>query len=387
MGEYCAIPPDAPFTLALMRPRRDEIRVLDLFSGAGGLTEGFRLASARREDGYRFATVCAVESDIAAAASFEANHGPGKVFAGPIEDWLETEEVPSSHIVIGGPPCQGFSALGKKDVNDARNRMWEFYARTIVVARPRFFVLENVPSFLTSRQFLQFQERCQSDGDLRDYAFEATVLNAAEYGAAQVRKRVVLIGRHRDLPSPGFPPIPERYRDRASWVTVRKALHDLPHEVRRQELPQRIYEFSGKSLAGAFRTHELHVTRKYREISLSRFAHIKEGQNRFALPYYLQAECWRRHTSGSGDVMGRLRWDRPSVTIRTEFFKPEKGRYLHPTQPRAITHQEAARIQGFSDTYKWVGSKTAIARQIGNAVPIPLGTAIGAHLLDAFASS
>jgi DNA (cytosine-5)-methyltransferase 1 len=84
-----------------------------------------------------------------------------------------------------------------------------------------------------------------------------------------------------------------------------------------------------------------------------------------------------KHTSGSGDVMGRMHLERPSVTIRTEFFKPEKGRYLHPTAMRAITHYEAAVLQGFPPTHKFVGSRTAIARQIGNAVPIPLGAAIG----------
>src|SRR5690606_27946388 len=97
------------------------------------------------------------------------------------------------------------------------------------------------------------------------------------------------------------------------------------------------------------------------------------------------APCWRNHRSGSGDVMGRLWWDRPSVTIRTEFFKPEKGRYLHPTEHRAITHFEAALIQGFPEDYKWFGSKTSIGRQIGNAVPIPLAKAIAESLLDAFA--
>nr|WP_283793643.1 DNA cytosine methyltransferase [Gulosibacter molinativorax] len=94
----------------------------------------------------------------------------------------------------------------------------------------------------------------------------------------------------------------------------------------------------------------------------------------------MKAPCWRKHTSGSGDVMGRLHADRPSVTIRTEFFKPEKGRYLHPTENRAITHYEAALLQGFPDNHRFVGSKTAIARQIGNAVPIPLGKAIAQQL-------
>ena len=107
-----------------------------------------------------------------------------------------------------------------------------------------------------------------------------------------------------------------------------------------------------------------------------------DAKNRFDLPDDLKAPCWRTHTKGSGDVMGRLWWDRPSVTIRTEFWKPEKGRYLHPEQDRAITHYEAALLQGFSPLRKWVGTKTSIGRQIGNAVPVPLARAIARHLAD-----
>ena len=90
--------------------------------------------------------------------------------------------------------------------------------------------------------------------------------------------------------------------------------------------------------------------------------------------------CWRKHRIGTADVMGRLRWDRPSVTIRTEFFKPEKGRYLHPTEPRALSHREAATLQGFPDSFRWCGTKLDIARQIGNAVPISLGRELARHL-------
>lgn len=360
------------------------IRVLDLFSGAGGLSEGLKRASPSRSGRSFYSTVRAVELDRAAAATYEANHGRGKVFAGTIEDWLETEDVPSADLIIGGPPCQGFSALGKKDVNDKRNQLWESYARTIVKAQPKLFVLENVPRFLNSPQFKQFQEMCSAGNELEDYSFEAKVLNAAEYGAAQVRKRVIVIGHHRDLDFPGFPVVEERFADPKNWHTVRDALRGLPEDVRARDLPDRGHEFDGGIVPGVFRTDELHLTRRYEDISLRRFAFIGEGENRFALPDHLKSECWVKHTTGSGDVMGRLWWNRPSVTIRTEFFKPEKGRYLHPSQPRALTHQEAARIQGFSDSYRWAGSKVSIARQIGNAVPIPLGKAIGRHLLPAF---
>ena len=97
------------------------------------------------------------------------------------------------------------------------------------------------------------------------------------------------------------------------------------------------------------------------------------------LPGHLELACWKDF-KGAADVMGRLMWDKPSVTIRTEFFKPEKGRYLHPVAHRTLTHQEAARLQGFPDSFQWCGSKASIARQIGNAVPPPLGEAIARHI-------
>jgi DNA (cytosine-5)-methyltransferase 1 len=352
---------------------RAKIRVLDLFSGAGGLSKGFALASKR------YATVRAVESDVAAAASYAANHGDGKVYAGTVEDWLKSEGVPAADLVIGGPPCQGFSALGKQDVLDQRNQLWLRYAETIRRAQPKFFVLENVPAFLKSPHYHRFQQQCEPKRQLGAYTFQPRILNAADYGAAQVRKRVILIGHRRDLAFPGFP---ELTHGRDDWVTLKEVLAGSPQRVRQIDLPDRWTEFRHERLPGRFRTHELHLTRRYEELSLERMAHIPPRGNRFDIPDDLLSRCWREHTTGSADVMGRLSWDKPSVTIRTEFFKPEKGRYLHPTEHRALTHHEAARIQGFPDEYEWVGSKVSIARQIGNAVPIPLGRAIGTHLLQ-----
>ena len=162
----------------------------------------------------------------------------------------------------------------------------------------------------------------------------------------------------------------------------------MPFVTASNDLPAgKEYEFRGRRFAGPFLSSELHLGRNYSPLSLERFAVIKEGGNRFDLVPYpnLMAECWKGHMTGSGDVMGRMHWKRPSVTIRTEFFKPEKGRYLHPQADRAITHYEAAILQGFPPSHRFVGSKTAIARQIGNAVPIPLGRAIAGVLLRALA--
>lgn len=356
------------------RRRKKPIRVIDLFAGAGGLTAGFKKASARYE------TVRAVEWDTAAAASYEATFGPDIVYSGSIQDWLESEKVPRADLIVGGPPCQGFSTLGKQDAEDERNSLWEQYVRTILRAKPKYFVVENVAAFAKSSQYDQFLAETSEGGALEKYTFQHRVLNAADYGAPQARKRAVIIGHLKTLPFPGFPTPTHAGRH----VPVKNVLANVSASVVTTAMhPGRSTSFNDKNLAGPFTPAEMHVGRAYTELSLARFAAIPENGNRFDLAKNrpdLLPECWRNHTTGSGDVMGRLNWDKPSVTIRTEFFKPEKGRYLHPTEHRAITHYEAALIQGFPADHKFVGSKTAIARQIGNAVPIPLGEAIARQL-------
>ncbi len=359
-----------------------KIRVLDLFAGAGGLSAGFHAASKR------FRTVSAVEMDPAAAASFATTFGEGIVYSSSIQDWLVSDRVPDEvDVVVGGPPCQGFSTLGKQDEEDERNSLWEQYAETLIRVRPKFFVVENVAAFAKSPQFGQFVEATMPGGALQDYAFEHDILNAADYGAPQARKRAVLIGHHRDLPFPGFPE-PTHSASGADGMkkhtTVAQRFAKIPKVPDRDGVfEERLLEREGRVFPGAFTPRDLHWSRNYEELSLRRFAKIPKDGNRFDLPDELLAPCWRKHTSGSGDVMGRLRGNRPAVTIRTEFFKPEKGRYLHPTENRAITHYEAALLQGFPRTHRFVGSKTAIARQIGNAVPIPLGRAIATRLESA----
>lgn len=348
------------------------IPVLDLFSGAGGLTHGFHAASPR------YFTRRSVEFDSAAAASFTATFGD-VVYAGPIQEWLKEETVPSADVVIGGPPCQGFSQLGKQDPKDVRNSLWKPYAQALAKAHPKYFVVENVPQFAKSQQLQDFRDATDKSkgGIISDYTFEWEILNSADYGAPQARKRAILIGHHRDLKFPGFP---EKTHSQEP-LTVKHAFAGIYRKPTETDLPNRFTEFAGQEFRGTFRTTDLHLVRNYAQLSLNRFAAIPIGGNRFDLPDDLKAPCWLKHHTGSGDVMGRLHWHKPSVTIRTEFFKPEKGRYIHPSENRAITHFEAARLQGFPDDALWVGSKTTIAKQIGNAVPVALGKAIAGQLL------
>lgn len=360
-----------------------KITVLDLFAGAGGLTAGLHAASDR------FQTVGAVEWDQAAAASYEATYGKGLVYVGDIKTWLDQEVVPQVDVLIGGPPCQGFSSLGTQDVEDERNYLWKEYARTIRRATPKYFVVENVAEFKRSPQYLQFKAETCSGGMLTDYDFRSEVLNSADFGAPQARRRAVIIGYHRDLGDPGLPAATHSIDPTGTGllphVTVKNVLGRVPRIPDRDSLiGARRTVFNGKEYAGVFSTRDLHWSRNYKDLSLKRFAVIPPGGNRRHLEPYpeLMSPCWTSHKTGSGDVMGRLHWNRPSVTIRTEFFKPEKGRYLHPEEDRAITHYEAALLQGFGTDHRFVGSRSDIARQIGNAVPIPLGAAIGRLLAD-----
>jgi DNA (cytosine-5)-methyltransferase 1 len=339
---------------------------LDLFAGAGGLSLGFELA------GLGYHPVSAVEIDPAAARTYKRHFGC-PVFDGPIED---VERFEPADVIIGGPPCQGFSPLGR-DRDDASrrqlNELWRHYLRAVTQLRPRAFLVENVPEFQRSAQFATLLSMMASDRVLRGYRYAYGVLNAAEYGVPQRRKRGLLLAV-RDIAEVPWPPPPTHGPDSAAGtplVTVRDAIADLPR-----------YPAGTELLVGAG-GQDLHFGRTARPASLARYRAIPEGGNRFDLARNrpdLLPRCWAQKPTGTADVMGRMWWDRPSLTIRTEFFKPEKGRYLHPEADRPITHREAARLQSFPDTFEFEGGKTEIARQIGNAVPPLLGAALARHL-------
>ncbi|WP_233290114.1 DNA cytosine methyltransferase [Kitasatospora sp. MBT66] len=390
---------------------RNPITVMDLFAGCGGLTAGFHSYSEDHSSPARFESIAAVEFDDAAAATYAVNHPSARVYACDIRDFDPAPYADQADVIAGGPPCQGFSSLGKQHADDPRNEMWREYMRTVEIVRPMIFVLENVDRFLVSAEFAQLQEAAAPGGALADYQLAAKIVNSADYGVPQARKRVIVIGTRKDIPQLLHPASThaksvklqettlfsaEEDTGRLPWVSVAGVFERSARlEITGTDLPPLSCAPLGRLVPGAFRTTDLHIGRTPRPLSLARYAAIPVGGNRRNLQgryaviegreVYLSTESWDRHTSGTGDVMGRLYPDRPAVTIRTEFFKPEKGRYLHPTRHRPITHYEAALIQGFPDTYRWCGTKIEIARQIGNSVPVGLGRALAqaihAHLL------
>lgn len=340
-------------------------RIIDLFSGAGGMTLGF--VDDRFVGG--FECVLAVDNDVAAMATHKEFFG-GESVAGNIEEWLEkTSQIPKADIVIGGPPCQGFSLLNKNRDGDMRRALWEPYMDIVKASGAKIFVMENVKELLKSGEFDAIRLRAKKLGF--ELAYE--ILNAADYGAPQNRKRAVIIGWNTKagVSKPDFPPKPTHANpanksELPKWRTVKDAIGDLPNPI-------------GIEIRNCEGPLNLHFGRTPTAKSLARYKAVPPGGNRFDLQANapeLTPNCWLNKPSGGTDLFGRLWWDRPSVTIRTEFFKPEKGRYLHPTKNRPITHREAARLMGFPDDFPFQGSKIEIARQIGNAVPPPLAAAI-----------
>ena len=345
------------------------ISTLDLFAGAGGLSLGFE------QSGLGFEPIFAVEHDAAAARTYKA-HFACPVYDGGVED---LDDFPTADVIIGGPPCQGFSPLGRDrdDVSRAQlNELWQHFLRAVRQVRPRAFVIENVPEFQRSAQFGRLLQLMEDDPELRHYGYAYGVLRASDYGAPQNRRRGLFIAV-RGAEEVAWPPPPTHGPEGSGLLpfrTVRDAIGDLPEATTG-------YDVSFDAVGD----QQLHFGRRPREESLARYRAVPEGGNRFDLARNrpdLLPRCWAEKPTGTTDVMGRLWWDRPSVTIRTEFFKPEKGRYLHPTADRPLTHREAARLQTFPDTFVFEGSKTEIARQIGNAVPAALGEAIARHLHD-----
>jgi DNA (cytosine-5)-methyltransferase 1 len=322
--------------------------LMDLFAGCGGMTRGFH-------DSGRFRSVFAVEFDLDAAATYSANFPEVEMRPIPIE---EVEAFPSADVVIGGPPCQGFSPLNRNMIGFERRGLWRHYLRALEQSHASAFVMENVPELLKSAEYEEFKKRAERLG----YRVEGLILNAAEFGVPQRRRRAIVIGvKAGSVPWPA-----ETHGDpealplgRVPWRTFRDAVEGLPLRP------------NGR---------DWHVGRNPRPESIRRYKAVpRDGGNRFQMQRNLDragfAElvpaCWRNKPTGTTDVFGRLWWDRPAYTIRTEFYKPEKGRYLHPSAHRPITIREAARCMSFPDDFVLPADQpmTSVARQVGNAVP------------------
>ena len=323
---------------------------IDLFAGCGGLTQGLKSAG--------FEVLGAVEIDHVAAASYELNHPDVRLWKSDIRS-VEAEDILKElglergklALLAGCPPCQGFSSMrtlnGARKVSDERNDLINDFVRLVEGLLPRAVMMENVPGLINDERLSAALRRMQTLGyfvDWENLNSTVRVLNAADYGVPQRRRRMILMtGRF----GPVRFAIPAEDR-----VTVRVAIEKLPKPD--------------------VSTDPLHRTTGKRSERIEALIQAvpKDGGSRSELAANYRLRC-HEDFDGFKDVYGRMAWDNVSPTITGGCINPSKGRFLHPEQDRAITLREAAMLQSFPSDYKFdlQHGKYAVAAQIGNALP------------------
>lgn len=378
------------------RPQR--LRAISLFSGAGGFCEGVRLA------GYK--VLCGVESDPSACLTHAANFPEVPLFKGSIERFLldrfagvtGRKKLTNAglDLVYGGPPCQGFSQIGPRDISDPRNLLYQQFTRILQALAPRSFVMENVPNILAMRNGGYRDEILCAFREAGYKRLSVNTLIASDFGVPQDRRRVFFIGLRDDLVFKGdFHAVCSRLlaecqSDRR--VTVRQAISDLPAMVSANDeaLPYPLrrrgryadyqqlmrLDFDTPLLSKASKNARLddqaelhnHHTKGIEARRLRIIEAIKPGRRGDSLPANLwngtRAHKWRR-----------LDPSRPSYTILAQMHR-DLSEWIHPEHNRWITVREAARLQSFHDGFIFRGSEYQQLKQVGNAVPPLLALAV-----------
>ena len=369
------------FKRILIRRKRQDVseikdfRVLDLFCGAGGLSWGIHKNS-------YFKTVVAVDFDEKAAATFKKNMPETEVVVGDITDIAVKKQIVllakknGVNMVVGGPPCQGYSMKGKKlGLKDPRNFLFREYFELIEELKPTVFVIENVKGLLLSANGW-FKDEIVKTIKRLGYTVTFDILNAADFGVPQSRERAIFIcskDGEISLPKPTV----------KKWTTVRDAIEDLAYLNSGEGAFEQEYITKPKSKyqmimrKGSLKLYN-HKASNHKQIAIDKLKLIPPEQGKECLPKELHGNQKFKTT------WGRLKWDDISPTIDTRFDAASNGTNNHPFLNRAITPREAARIQSFDDKFIFYGSKVYIRKQIGNAVPPLLAKAIVDQIADSF---
>lgn len=325
-----------------------------------------------------FEVVLANEYDPSIAEAYVRNRPNANMIVEDITK-LPVDETFSSYqgkvdVVIGGPPCQGFSQKGqRKSINDPRNFLFRYYYEVVRCVQPRYFVIENVPNLLTTEKGY-FKDEIVALFNGIGYAVSSGVLCAADFGVPQDRRRTCIIGK---LGGPQVSlPVPSGKR-----TTIWDAISDLSYlesgegsEVQGYRSPAKS-EYQELLRVGSRELHN-HVATKHSKVTLERLKMIDPECGKEMLPE-------EHHTKSiySG-TWCRMKKDGISKTITTRYDTPSSGEFTHPFLDRAITTREAARIQSFPDTFHFFGPKSSQMKQVGNAVPPLLGKAIAERILE-----
>jgi DNA (cytosine-5)-methyltransferase 1 len=366
-----------------------KLKVIDLFSGVGGLSYGFA-----HDDNFEIVAANEILPNMAKAYSL--NHPTAKVYAEDIKDFsadkiekdlgIKPSEI---DIIVGGPPCQAYSTVGKRLIDDPRGKLFQEYYRVLKEFNPKLFLFENVKGLL-SMQDGELLKTIISLFESLGYKVKYKLLNAADYGAPQIRERVIIIGSKLktefEYPEPThYNPEDENNLFKNSlkpYLTLEEAISDLPFIKTNEESfeyanePQN--EFQKLMRKNAPEKLMDHSSPKNNDKLVKIMESLPDGGTPEDLPESL------RPTSGFKNTYCRLWWKRPSTTITRNLSTPSSSRCIHLKAPRPLTTREGARIQCFPDDYQFYGSRGDRNLQIGNAVPTFLSNAVAKAILKNF---
>jgi DNA (cytosine-5)-methyltransferase 1 len=336
------------------------IRAIDLFAGAGGLSHGLTKAGIEVKLG--------IDLDPACAFPYQSNHSADFMLADvasvPLKELTSYLRGGEHTLVAGCAPCQPFSTYsqGRKNYKSSKWRLLNAFSGIVESVKPTFVTMENVSSLRNQSVFQRFVRRLR---DLKFHVWYGEV-DCRQYGIAQTRRRLVLLASQMGA----IEILPPTHPDQDQWRTVRDTIGTLP----------------ALEAGQASRSDLLHRCSKLSDLNLRRMQASRPGGSWKDWPRELRAKCHTRETGNRFiSVYGRMRWDSPSPTITTQCFGFGSGRFGHPQQDRAISLREAALLQSFPKTYRFVEQEEffmgEVGRLIGNAVPPRLGEIIGKSLV------
>lgn len=355
-------------------------KVIDLFAGVGGLSYGFAHDNS-------FNIVAANEILEPMAKAYSLNHPSVKMYNCDIKDFsikdLESDlgiKKGDVDLIVGGPPCQAYSTVGKREEGDPRGQLFQEYYRMLSELRPKVFIFENVKGLLSMNGGKLIRHIIELFESL-EYTVNIKLLNAADYGTPQIRERVIIVGNnfHGMFPYPKpthyNPENAEEYHNELKpYITLGEAISDLPviesNQTGTRYASEPKNDYQRLMRANAPTEIQDHNAPNNNPKLIALMKALPDGGTPLDVPEEL------RPKSGFANCYCRLWWNRPSTTITRNFGCVSSGRCIHPKQARPLSTREGARLQGFPDDYKFYGSRSDKNLQIGNAVPTFLATAL-----------
>lgn len=339
------------------------MNVLDLFCGCGGLSLGLQNAG--------FRILLGVDNWGDALKTFKANHTNSNIYHGDLTELSFSDIANQFHensvdVIVGGPPCQGFSISGKRDPQDPRNKLYTSFLGAVEHFKPRAFIMENVPN-LASMNKGAIKETIRSEFEALGYVLSDKIVLASDYGVPQNRKRYILVGL---LNKKAFVfPTPSHVENK---ITCFEAISDLPEELSNDSKAypspaNSAYQSKMRLGCSEILNHEI---TKHNEKTVSTISLVPDGGNYKNLPDHL------KKTRKVNIAWTRFNSMKPSLTIDTGH-----RHHFHYEFNRVPTVRESARLQSFPDSFVFCCSKTSQYKQVGNAVPPILGEALGRSLM------